>query len=57
MFFRYLAAIAFIIFCVTGMAVWVAPSPYGEPWWLPFAAAVGFPTIIGIAILIVSPDE
>ena len=50
---RFLAAVGFVVFCITGAMTWWI-SPGVEPWWLPFAAVGAVWFVVSGAILIVS---
>lgn len=52
-FIRILASVAFMVFCVTGLMTWAMTPPDGVPWWLPFAAALTIPAIVGGAVFII----
>jgi len=49
MTWRFLLAVAFVVFCASAVAAWGVKA---GPWWVPFATSIGIPFVLGGAILI-----
>ena len=49
---RFHLAIAFVVFVAASVVTYVLPVPNSLPWWVPFAAAIGFPAVLATTLLI-----